>query len=200
MKQKIQKLYKKYYNETNLIISYFPIWFCSYYFDWDSFGVLISYLIEAFILLAFYLYLRTQAELDNQKQFKTQISYGNVLYGVIPFFIVQFFIIAGTSFSIDEREDFIQVYDIFTAGGIFTIASLTYFYYKSLKQIKSNRDKRMAFYNTFLSRIIVLTATSLVGLIVASAIPDITLFIVLSFTIPVRIVGEFIVTKKFTFK
>lgn len=197
MKQKVEQLYKKYESETNLIITYLPIWLSSYFIKWDSFGVLITYLIEAFILLALFVYLRTNAEIKGKEKFKSKISYGNVLYGVIPFFIFQFFIIAVTSAMIEDGPNLPGIKDLFSIGGIITAAMLAFFYIRSLKSIKSNHHKRMAFYNTFLAKILILTATSLIGLLIASYIEDITLFIVLGFTIPARITGEFIVRKKF---
>jgi hypothetical protein len=150
--------------------------------------------------LAFFLYLRTKGELKNKEQFNSRISYGNVLYGVIPFFIFQYFIIAGTSMSIDNRANIVAFSEVLSAGGIFTIASLSFFYYKSLKNIKTERNKRMAFYNTFLLRIIILTVSSLIGLIVVMFASNVSLFQVLSFTIPVRISGEFFLKKRFLTK
>lgn len=196
--KKLKSLYTKYQDEIGIFLSYFIILTSSYFVDWNAYGILMSYLFETAILFIFFIGIRLIAEHKNPNRYRKQQSYGNLVYGVVPFFVFQYFILAVSASIINnDNHNYFKLNNLLSYESLFSIGALGVFYLKKIKDVRNSDAQYDLFMNNFLFKVIVLTVTTLVCLIILTIFDRVSLFVILSATIPIRIGFELFFRKKF---
>jgi len=137
-----------------------------------------------------YTALRMRDEQKRPERYRKSQPIANVLIGIIPLVLFQYFIIGLISGFIHPEENFIQKNMLLTKEVIYAVASTLILYLVKAFQI-SNQDERLnSFQDSFLYRALALTLTNVVGVLVVFGLGVFSLLPVLTGMVIMRIILE----------
>ncbi|WP_417264683.1 hypothetical protein [Brumimicrobium sp.] len=181
------KYINNFFNELGIIFSYVVMLFMAYYFEWEPFGIFVYYLIEITVLLLVYVLLRLREVSKNTKINKKAQPIANILIGIIPLLLIQYLIVGFISVAIDPNESFIEKNLLMTKEVLFAFCSLTFVYLLKAIQMIKIKDRLLIFQNNFLFKVIALSMTNFLGLILVIGFEMTSLLTVLTIMTAIRI-------------
>ena len=161
-----------------------------YLFDWKPFGIFISYLIEIVVLLFIYAFLRLKDEKKNPDRYRKTQPLHTVFIGIVPLILFQYFIIGWMSSHIHPDQYFIKQNLLLTKEVYFALGSMVVFYGIQAAQITDHTERLNVFRDSFLFKILALTAANCIGFILVFSIEVESLLVVVTSMAVLRILLE----------
>ena len=153
------RLIKKHFEEIGIILSYIAMLVATYIFDWKPYAIFISYLVEVIVILLIYVVLRFIDERKNPRRYRKSQPIVNILIGIIPLILFQFFTVGIMASVLNPDENILKHNFILTKKILFAFASFAFiFILKALQMIK-NKEILIVFQNNFLFKVITLSPT-----------------------------------------
>jgi hypothetical protein len=185
--------------EIGIVLSYISMLVACYLFDWKPFGVFVSYLIETVVLLIVYSIIRSINEKKNSSAHKTAQPLANLLIGITPFLIFQFFMIGWMLSSIDPDHNFINENLLLTKEVFFASASMLLFYSIWAIQIPNHKKRLTIFQDNLIFKVIALSGTNILGFVLVLVIGVTSVLPVLVVMVVARILLEIYFGRKMKF-
>lgn len=170
-----------------------------YLFDWKSFGIFISYLIEIVVLFFVYSILRLKDEKKNPERYRKAQPLGNLFIGLVPLIVIQYFIIGWISSFIDPEQNFIQNNLLLTKEVYYAVGSFVVLYAIKAVQITNHKERLIVFQDNFLFKVLALTGANILGFLIVVGIEFTSFLPVLTVMVIVRIVLEIYFARKMRF-
>lgn len=190
------KPWPRYINEIGIAFSYISMLVACYLFDWEPFGVFISYLIEIVVLLGVYVVLRVQDQRKNPSRYRKSQSVLAVIVAVAPLVAFQYLLIGWMSQSIFPKLNFTNQNLLFTKEVFFAFVSLVVLYSVQTFQMKSDAGRLAFFQDNFLFKVLALTATNVLGFFLVMELEVHALLPVFTAMVLVRILLEIYFRRK----
>ena len=163
-----------------------------YVFDWKPFGIFISYLIEIVVLLFVYVMLRVKDEKRNPRKYRYRKvqPISNLLIGLIPLVLFQYFMIGWMSEIIDPEQNFTKQNLLLTKEVLYAVVSMIVLYSIKAAQIATHKERLFVFQNNFIIKVLALTGTNILGFTLVISLEVKSLLYVLTIMVIIRIIIE----------
>lgn len=186
----------KYLKEIGLFASYLFVLLACYLYDWKPFGVFSSYLFEIILLLFVYSFFRIRDQIKRPKEYKKQNSLGVIIVSVLPLIFIQYLIIGWMSATLDPFQDYFNGNILFTKELIPSFLALLIIYVLKARSISGTANQEKEFKNIFVYKVIMLTITNIIGVVLVLGIGIQSLLFVLTLMVIARILIELYFIKK----
>lgn len=170
-----------------------------YLLDWKPFGIFISYLIEVVVLVLIFSIIRLKDERENPERYRKVQALGNILIGVIPLIVFQYFVIGWMASFINPEENFIQENLLFTKEFLFAVLFIVILYTINAFQIVNRKERIKVFQDNFLFKVLGITGANILGFVLAVGIEWTSFLPVLTVTVVFRIFLEIYFARKMKF-
>lgn len=171
-----------------------------YIFEWKPFGILISYLLEVVVLIILFILFRMKDERMNPDSYRKAQPVSNLLYGMIPLVLFQYFIIGWTASFIDPNQNFLKQDLLLSKEIIFPFCTMLFLYFIKAMQISDHVERLQVFQNNFLFKVLGLAGTSVLGFVLVIGLEITSLLPVLTVMVVLRIVLEIYFGRKMKFE
>ena len=145
---------------------------------------------EIVVLLLFYSVLRIKGQRKNPEQYRKVQPLGNIFIGIIPLVIFQYLIIGWMTVFLNPEQNFIKQNLLLTKEVYFALGSAVVLYTIKAVQIANYKERLVIFQSNFLFKVLALTGTNIIGLVLIVGIGIKSLFPVLSLMVILRVFLE----------
>jgi len=170
-----------------------------YVFEWKPFIIFISYLVEIIIIAFIYSVVKVMDEKKNPIKKTNAQPIFNLLIGMVPLILFQFFIINVLSNSMDSRQDFFSISILHTKEFLYVVLSLILLYLLKIVQIRDNGSILKEFQSNLILEVLALTGTNILCVILVISLNLNTFIPVLSFMVLFRILLTIYFYRKINF-
>lgn len=184
------KTFVNHIKEIGIVLSYLWMLVACYLFDWKPFAVFISHLIEIIVLLLVYIVLRIIDERKNPEQSRKAQPIINILIGILPLIVLQYFIIGWMSSFINPEQNFLTQNLLMTKEVYYAFGAMIFLYTINAVQIANHDERLNVFQNNFMFSVLALSGANILGFVLVVGMEVKSLLPILTVMVAVRIALE----------